>query len=124
MGAVTMPARTHGSLYGRRRLCSGMGAVHTDNPWLHLDITEPEVVLEEDARAVRAFNTTERSPEYRLDLSLIPEPWVGNTKPQLSSFTPILAPIPKTALRNRPRTYAQRSRPTSDKNRARGHCTI
>ncbi len=45
------------------------------NPWLHLPMTAP-FVLAEDAPLVERFNLT-ASPDHRLDLTLLPEPFLG-----------------------------------------------
>lgn len=47
-----------------------------DNPWTGLP-KEPDYVLEEDEPYVRAFNRAQTKEKSELDLSLIPEPFLG-----------------------------------------------
>ena len=51
-----------------------------DNPWLALP-DEPDYVLRDDLPYVNQFNSEQQhKPEYMLDLSLVPQPFLGNRK--------------------------------------------
>lgn len=55
-----------------------------ENPWPSLDWAAPEKVLAGDEPYVHAHNRLlARKPEHVLDLSLPPEPWVGDINAQL-----------------------------------------
>src|SRR6266508_3055984 len=52
------------------------------NPWLDLP-KRPPYVLHDDRRHVEAFNRCQKRREHKLDLDLIPEPFLGPRKAPL-----------------------------------------
>jgi hypothetical protein len=65
------------------------------NPWHAIDPSNPPYVLASDEPHIRAFNTTVGDDsDYALDLTLLPDPWVGRLEAAvvLLNLNPGLSP--------------------------------